>query len=371
MILDKKRVFLICSIIYILFNYSTGFSNQFQSQNTGLGNYFTLKTSTVWNLDPLIIDDTGGGNYTWDEAVLEPWCTGIGSSINPYIIENLYIDGKDIASCLEIKNSNAYVKIKNCTLFNAGYFISMYYAALKLVNVSNVQMINNDCSNNNGFGIIISESTHINLTGNEIDSNGIGAIFTYDGVVFFDSNNSNIIGNTLILNGDNGFRFENCKNNTIEDNVILQNGGFGITASLCNNFTIYKNTVKSNSWGIELYLSDSNNISENTVEYNYAGVYCEDSDYNIIAENNIKNSTWGIDLYNSNYNNVTGNILVNNEYCITEDLCDGNIIQDNQCLYEIEPGGISGYDLPLLIFLISMISSIIVLSFKKRNKTRV
>jgi parallel beta-helix repeat protein len=364
MIIKHKSV-LICIVLCLIFNYSVVSSFKIQNSNVNPVNFYSLKNSLVWNLDPIIIDDSGAGDYTWNEAVLEAWCSGLGIVDNPYIIENLIIDGKDVASCLEIRNSTAHVKIINCTLFNAGYFAAMYYASIKLVNVSNVQLIRNDCSNNNGYGVVIEDSNHINLSENHVEENGRGEIFTYDGIVFINTNNSNIIENTLNLNGENGISFKNCKNIFFVENTVLQSGSYGIRKDSCSNITIYNNIIRSNNYGIGVYYSELNNISKNTIEHNTNGLYCEESDFNSIKENAIKYSVWGIDLYKSDYNNVTGNILVNNEYCINEDLCIGNIIEDNQCL-TVE-NGITGYNLTLLIFLISLTSFFLVFLSKKKK----
>jgi len=365
MINKYKRILMSCTVLYLIFNYSVVFSIDIQNSNVNRVNYYSLKNSLVWDLDPIIIDDSGAGDYTWNEAVLEAWCSGLGIVDNPYIIENLIIDGQEIASCLEIRNSAAHVNIKNCTLFNAGYLSAMYYAAIKLDNVSNVQLIENDCSNNNGYGIVIQDSNHINLSENHVEENGRGEIFTFDGIVFINTNNTNIFGNTLILNGENGISFKNCKNNFFVENTVLQSGSYGIRKDSCYNITIYNNIIRSNNYGIGVYYSGLNNISKNTIEHNTNGIYCEESDFNSIKDNTIKYSVWGIDFYKSDYNNVTGNILVNNEYCINEDLCIGNIIEDNQCLTVEE--SISGYYITLMIFLISLTSIFLVFLSKKKK----
>ena len=37
------------------------------------------RSSSIYYLNSVVIDDNGGGDYTWAEAELEPWCSGSGS----------------------------------------------------------------------------------------------------------------------------------------------------------------------------------------------------------------------------------------------------------------------------------------------------
>jgi len=73
-----------------------------------------VKTSSYWVLDPSIIDNN------WSEtASTYDWCSGSGSFSNPYVIENVTINGLNSSNCIEIKNSNENFIIRNCTLYNA------------------------------------------------------------------------------------------------------------------------------------------------------------------------------------------------------------------------------------------------------------
>jgi len=113
----------------------------------------------LWNLedgstDPIVFDDSGGGDFTWAEASNQlAWITGSGTSITPYVIDNIIIDGQNLGSCIEISSSNAYLIIRNSEFSNSGSGTSD--AGIKLVSVSapSTELTNNDCSDNNGYGI--------------------------------------------------------------------------------------------------------------------------------------------------------------------------------------------------------------------------
>ena len=349
-------------VIFILSINVLRFTNEIKDFKRTLVNPLTPKTQAVINFYPLIIDDNGGGNFTWDEAALEAWCSGLGTVNDPYIVKNLNIDGKDEGSCFEIRNSNVSAIIQYCDFFNAGYFANKFYAGIKLFNVSNIQIINNTCSNNNGFGIYITNSNNITLEGNQVKKNGHGQFYNYNGIVFYNSDYNRIIRNDISNNGAKGIRLDVSNYNILIDNSIFSSGNYGIYTYFCHNNTIHKNTVAYNSWSIGIYYSDYHNISENLIKNSEVGVFCQHSDYNIITQNRIRTCTQGIYLLQSDYNSVLRNSLADYKYCIDEELCVGNLISDNNC-----EKAISGYDLYLLLIFSFMISSVIILLYYRRK----
>ncbi|GAG88462.1 unnamed protein product, partial [marine sediment metagenome] len=105
-------------------------------------------------LTSIIIDEEGNGDYTWEEAVDEEWCSGSGTWSDPYIIQNLVIDGKDTGTCLLIRNSNVPFVVKNCRIYNAGSS-GAYYAGIYLYKTSNGKIINNTIGTNMASGIYL------------------------------------------------------------------------------------------------------------------------------------------------------------------------------------------------------------------------
>ena len=80
-------------------------------------------------------------NGNWSSAIAMGICTGDGSSSNPYLIQDLTIDGDNIGNCIAIENSEYYLVIENCTVYNSGP--GFYDSGIKLINVSNAQILNN------------------------------------------------------------------------------------------------------------------------------------------------------------------------------------------------------------------------------------
>ncbi|MFX0137724.1 MAG: ABC transporter substrate-binding protein [Candidatus Hodarchaeota archaeon] len=180
-----------------------------------------LRISGYWPLDFIHVD----GNWTQTNSTFE-WCSGSGTEIDPYLIEDVVIDGQNSSSCIIIENTNEYFKIKNCTLFNSTG------AGIELNNVSNSQLIGNNCSNNN-LGI----SLHFNSINNTISANFINNNSQF-GIIMKNAHNNLIFNNTIIWNNINAF--DNGTNNDWDngaignywsdyDGVDIDNDGIGDT----------------------------------------------------------------------------------------------------------------------------------------------
>jgi hypothetical protein len=109
----------------------------------------------------------------WSDAKIAGICTGNGTSTNPYLIEDLEIDGGAVGSCILIEHSNDHFMILNCSFTNSEDDILMREAGIKMVNSSNGQLINNTFINPGGVAIYLYYSNDTILIGNSMTSNHI------------------------------------------------------------------------------------------------------------------------------------------------------------------------------------------------------
>ncbi len=330
---------------------------------------FNVKSSGYWNLtgSPIFIDDADP-NFNWSKtAEANPWCSGNGTWINPYIIENVTIDGGFSVNCITIQNSSVYFIIRNCTLFKAGWNDQ---AGIYLDNVNNSRLINNSFTDSGYVGILlykncinntIEENLHIQdvehcvyfykycqnnrILNNDLrDSGG-------DVICFEENNNYNTIsGNFITLAGGmqgmgSAIRLaNNCDNNIISNNNLSNNPYYGLIFDVdCDNNVISNNifTNIDDAYGIALLQYCNNNtIFNNTIVENFHGIYLyEDCDYNNISQNTINdNDVYGIYLSlgsgnNTISENVCGNIITSNQQTgIYVENSDDNIIIGNNFL---------------------------------------
>ncbi len=303
-----------------------------------------LMNSTAHYGERIHIDASGVSAWKWDEtAKFKVWCTGSGTFLDPYIIDNLEINGGGTDNGILIENSNDYFIIKNCKVYNAGTGLTI--AGIKLRNTNNGTLTKNDCSNNGRYGILLINDCYNNtILGNIANNNLLYGIGLYDncnnntisentasnvgttnqntGIYLFDNcNNNTISGNTANNNTVCGINlYYYCINNNISGNIANNNTQIGIyLRDYCDNNIISGNNITYNDHhGIYLTKCYNNRVIKNEIKYNdWYGMYIASSNESFIFDNNITNNGQTGDysciyLYDAHLNNITGNRITNN-----------------------------------------------------------
>ncbi len=230
-----------CDIIENTVNDNTEFGI-FEHDNCINNIYQNNTCNTVWGFSPFVIDGTGGGDFTWAEAVDErDWCSGAGTFGDPYVIEALAVDGGTSENCIEIRNSNAYFII-NGSIFSNGIY------GIKLDNTDNGQIINNTVKNCVSSEIWLEYSSDNKILKNIVDSSSNYAIY----LEYSDQNNVSL----NIITGNAHCIYEiNSVNNIIENNVcnidiiitINSPTTMQLTGSLAPDFDISLSIIDPNT----------------------------------------------------------------------------------------------------------------------------
>jgi parallel beta-helix repeat protein len=273
----------------ILFKHNN--PQKFDVVNYNQDSFINPKTSSYWDLNYIYIDDSGSnGNGTWLWAESQSWCNGSGTIIDPYIIENITIDGTGRDFCIKIENSNKYFEIRNSTLFNSNT------QGIYLNTVSNGRIINNTIYDITGNGIeLYWTSSNFIIKDNII-------INCYFGIYAYYQANNNIIYNNSFINHYRGiFLNSQCNSNNISKNLFKYNGrqsvnNYAIRIASATSNTIADNYFISNPGrGIVVESSISHTISGNLFYNNtYYGIHFDDSDDSWIFKNEIYNNSYGI-----------------------------------------------------------------------------
>jgi len=299
------------------------------TNNDGIGDTPYFIPGTIGSIDylpiygnPFIlpnqihIDGTGIYSYDWNWAATRSWCNGLGTSQNPFIIEDLTFDAGNSGDGILIGNSSVFFIIRNVTCLN---FYQQPNAGINLFNTTNGQLLNNNCtSNSESIGVYLRNSNSTVISGNIANNIKFGLYLK-------DSNNNTIIGN-------------NYKENMF---------GIQLDDSIKNN--ISGNNVSDGDWGIVLY-SNYNNIQENEIgDMYYDGIYTHSGQYNSIFMNKIDYCDSGIFMTFSTFCNYYGNTITNCQYGIyvnpgENNNITSNILDKNDYGLVIEAGFVYGPD---------------------------
>ena len=221
-----------------------------------------IEKPKFWNLtgNPIYINDWRC-RYSWRKTSEEnEWCSGSGTLEDPYIIENVIIDGQNSGSCITIRNSRAYFIIRNCTLYNAGGSIFNWGAGIRLINTRNGKVLNNNISYNNGDGIL-------EICGNNNTFSKNTVIYNFHhGISSWWSDYNKFLENEIKFNEINGLHFWFSDLNKIDKNAIDYNQN-GISFIFSNNNSIISNFIVGNNACIYKFMSRGNIFIDNKFEY--------------------------------------------------------------------------------------------------------
>ncbi len=279
-------------------------------------------THYYWVITPFSIDQD------WTSVSSQLWCSGSGTWNDPFIIENVTIDGLNSANCIEIRNSDKYFILNNCTLYNSGS--GLFNAGIFLNNTINGQLTLNNCSSNNGHGICIIQSYNNTLAENTVENNN------YNGIYIDPSDHINISGNFANNNDIHGIFLENSNSITVENNFAINNDYYGIYLKNGIDNSISGNIINNSKYGIVLNKSNLNDILENNLNNNSIGIYLNASNYNLVWDNTFSG---------------------NGEDIIEEDNCHGNTIQ-GEIISEDEDKKKKDDNFLLIIIIILFIASL-------------
>ncbi|MFZ3167642.1 MAG: NosD domain-containing protein [Candidatus Methanoperedens sp.] len=264
---------------------------------------------------------------------------GIGSAVT------LSMDGTTLDG-FNVRNGSLNTKLV------AGIFV-----------ISNNNMIKNNNVLNNAYGIALWNSSYNKVEDNIANDNAklreiVDGPPPSAGVIVFGSHNiirnnnasNNFIGIGIFNGGPTGDMVS--VNNTIEGNTVINNTGItgenqqppssGILLgrSNVNNNIIRNNSALNNRYGIIIFGSSNNTLTNNTAEGNDLigiGIFSGGPTGNVVSVHNTVSSNMatlnhghGFSLRNSINNNITGNVASNNDnYGISLESSSNNTLSGN------------------------------------------
>ena len=245
-------------------------------------------------------------DHNWTDAKNSGICTGQGTYSDPYLIQDLVIDGGGTGIGILITYSkNDYFRIENCTIFNCGIGII-------LDNSCNGTLLDNNCSSNY-YGIYLDGWTD-------------KGAFTPEEYIQFYCMNNTLNNNTLSNNSFSGIQMRRGWNNTISENNIDHNQ-YGIYMSTLSSLNIFYNNsfFKNQDHGVYFREGGYNKFKENKMILCGFYYWKEIDSSNEIDNTNLVNG--GHFYFLSNMNDLTNEDLFNAGQIYLKN-CNDSVISD-------------------------------------------
>jgi len=173
---------------------------------------------------------------------------------------------------------------------------------------SNDSTIVGNTTSDNVVGICLQSSSGNTLTGNTTSNNSLGISLKYtsnsntlsgnitnsnknSGIHLNDSHDNSVTGNEANGNGHGIYLQWYCSNNIITANTASSNNGYGIIVqAYCTTNTVKNNTATNNPTGIQLELSNNNQVSDNRLSGNANALSTNSGQGNVFLNNDLSNS---------------------------------------------------------------------------------
>lgn len=262
----NKSISAVLLITFLLFCF---FNLEFFTLNLGNEKKSDRKIFQKTNLKSSIISERIIIANNWSAAELDGICTGSGNFTDPYVIQDLVIDGGGTGIGISISSRNDYFRIENCTIFNCS-------VGIDLISTDNGTLYDNDCSFNE-IGIYLH-------CPNPPSPEEIGCF------------NNFIIDNIVNNNSMQGIYIGwFCEDTFIINNTANNNADYGINYEAYPETIISGNIANNNRFGLRIIASgNKSELSKNIALNNeYYGIYCRYLSGWILTENIMEGSGLG------------------------------------------------------------------------------
>ena len=272
---------------------SNGISGSTIENNTAHGVYFANSSNNLIN-DSYILDNLGDGIRSY------------GTSNHNSIISNSIISNS-IGICLDGTGDNNLTDNNVSENREHGIQLGSEYC----LSTQNI-LHNNTVQSNNATGIVF-YTDHNRLTENNISDN-------LDFALYYDPSNYvyyNYIWRNNTANGEEVNYYCDERDLTIDPKHLSASNvcNLGkITLINCTNITVrdseLSNNTKQTSYGVFLWKSDYNTLTNNTLSNNYNGILLHASSGNNITDLDTVSLSYGAQFkLNSDDNNITGSTI--------------------------------------------------------------
>lgn len=240
------------------------------------------------------------------------------------------LDGENKNEILTLTGKN--IVIKGIHFVNAGYSSMNDYAAIKIIDATNI-LIESNSINNASFAIHIANSTYSAIRNNVIKGNNKSEHSSGNGIHLWKCSNMMIEGNSIQGHRD-GIYFEFVTESTIRKNLSEKNIRYGLHFMFSHSDSYIQNTFRNNGAGVSVMFSKKVKMEGNHFEENWGasayGILLKEITDSYISNNTFLKNTVGIFMEGASRTQIEKNAFKNNGWAIkVQASCDDNNFSHN------------------------------------------
>ena len=240
------------------------------------------------------------------------------------------LDGDNKNEILTLSGKN--IVIRGIHFVNAGYSSMNDFAAIKVIDATQV-LIENNTITNASFAIHFANSTRSIVRNNTIRGTNKSEHSSGNGIHLWKCEYMIIEGNYVRGHRD-GIYFEFVTESTIRKNISEMNIRYGLHFMFSHNDTYLENTFRNNGAGVAVMYSKSVRMENNLFDKNWGpsayGILLKDISNSHIKHNKFIQNTVAIHMEGSSRIEINSNIFKNNGWAIkVQASCDDNTFHHN------------------------------------------
>jgi nitrous oxidase accessory protein len=245
-------------------------------------------------------------------------------------IDQPLLDGENKNEILTLTGKN--ILIRGIHFINAGYSSMNDYAAIKIIDATNILIEDNSISNT-FFAIHIANSTYSTIRRNVIQGNNKSEHLSGNGIHLWKCSNMLIEGNSIRGHRD-GIYFEFVTESTIRKNLSEKNIRYGLHFMFSHSDHYIQNTFRNNGAGVSVMFSKKVSMEGNHFEENWGasayGILLKEISDSYISNNTFLKNTVGIYMEGTSRTQIEKNTFNSNGWAIkVQASCDDNNFSHN------------------------------------------
>lgn len=245
-------------------------------------------------------------------------------------IDSPVLDGDNKNEILTITGKN--IVIKGIHFVNAGYSSMNDYAALKIIDATNV-LVEKNKINNASFAIHVANTTYSIIRSNQIKGNNKSEHSSGNGIHLWKCANM-LIENNSIQGHRDGIYFEFVTQSTIQKNVSEKNIRYGLHFMFSPDNSYLGNVFRNNGAGVAVMYTKNVRMENNVFEENWGasayGILLKDISDSRIRNNKFIRNTVAIHMEGSSRIDIGSNVFKENGWAIkVQASCDDNTFHHN------------------------------------------